>query len=445
MEKVNAQVRKLRRRKNGRVVASEFYHLFWSVKGHGHGQFSLKARELQAAEKLKTDFIREKERELCGLTAPRLERDAAGRPLAEHLAGFLAHLEGVNRSTSHINHVGTRIRKLMVACGWRYLSDVTAKSFEHWRLNQAGELSVKTRNEYRAAMFSLLAWLEEHEELAVNPFKRVKKTDGRGQETVKRRAATQAEMEGLLNQAGIYAVAYLAAQTTGLRRGELSKLEWGDLQLDAAQPVAMVRAVTTKDRQPAKVYLGRQLVAELKKLQTPGLASNSLVLAGRMPTTKQMREHLKAAGIAYVDDQGRRLDFHALRMTFDTNLAIAGVPDAVRMKLMRHKSPRLTMETYTDSEKVPVAGALAKLPEFGCLNHGQPDTGKDTGKLVHGSQPVTTAVTSGGDLKQDKTPANIGESHCLSPLGIPCLDLSNGGERGIRIYAQNFFISAKPH
>ena len=79
MEKVNAQVRKLRRRKNGRVVVSEFYHLFWSVKGHGHGQRSLNVRELQAAEKLKTEFICEKERELSGLIAPRTARDAAGR------------------------------------------------------------------------------------------------------------------------------------------------------------------------------------------------------------------------------------------------------------------------------------------------------------------------------------------------------------------------------
>ena len=102
-------------------------------------------------------------------------------------------------------------------------------------------------------MFSMLAWLEENEELAANPFKRVKKTDGRGQETIKRRAATQAEMDGLLSKAGVYGVAYLAAVTTGLRRGELKKLEWGDLDLDAAQPVALVRAATTKDRKPAKV------------------------------------------------------------------------------------------------------------------------------------------------------------------------------------------------
>ena len=291
---------------------------------------------------------------------------------------------------------------------------------------------MKTRNEYRAAMFSMLAWLEENEQLPVNPFKRVKKTDGRGQETVKRRAATQGEMEGLVSHAGIYAVAYLAAVTTGLRRGELSKLEWGDLQLDASQPVALVRAATTKDRKPAKMYLGGQLVAELKKLQSPGLLSNGLVLAGRMPTTKQMREHLKVAGVAYVDGQGRRLDIHALRMTFDTNLAIAGVPDAVRMKLMRHKSPRLTLETCTDSEKLPVAGALAKLPEFGGSVNGKPHTEKDTEKLVQVGQTVSKPVTSGNGFNGDKTTVIIGESHCLSPLVLPCLELTNGGEGGIR-------------
>lgn len=432
MEKVNAQVRKLRRRRNGRVVVSEFYYLFWSVKGHGHGQFSLNARELQAAEKLKIDFVREKERELCGLTAPRLERDAAGQPLVEHLAEFLAYLEGLNRSASHISHVGTRVRKLTQDCGWHYLSDVSAKSFEQWRQKKAAELSVKTRNEYRAAMFSLLAWLEENEQLPVNPFKRVKKTEGRGQETFQRRAATHLEMDALLRQAGIYAVAYLAAQTTGLRRGELSKLEWGDLHLDAAQPVALVRAVTTKDRKPAKVYLGRQLVAELKKLHSPGMPSNSLVLAGRMPTMKQMREHLKVVGIPYVEEQGRRLDFHALRMTFDTNLGIAEASDAVRMKLMRHKSPRLTLETYTDSEKVPVAGVLAKLPEFGCFENGKANTEKDTNFLVQASQTVSKPVTLKFDKNADQTPANIGECHGLSPLVIASLAKTNGGERGIR-------------
>ena len=151
-----------------------------------------------------------------------------------------------------------------------------------------------------------------------------------------------------------------------------------------------------------------------------------------MPTTEKMREHLAAAGIAYVDAQGRQLDFHALRMTFDTNLAIAGVPDAVRMKLMRHKSPRLTMETYTDSGQVPVAGALAKMPEFGCLENGNENTGKDTGILVQGSPAVSLPVTIGNDLNCDISLVNIGKSHVLSPLVVFGHRGLNGGERGIR-------------
>lgn len=321
------------------MIVSEFYHLFWSVKGHGSGQFSLNARELQAAEKLKTNFIYEKERELSGIIAPRQVREAANRLLTEHLADYAAYLEGLNRSASHISHVKSRVRDLAASCAWKYLSDINAKAFELWRQGNAGKFSIKTINEYRAAMCSMLAWLEENEELTVNPFKRVRKSDGRGQEKVKRRAASQPEMEALLSKAGIYAVAYLAAATTGLRRGELSKLEWGDLHLDAVHPIALVRAATTKDRKPAKMYFGRQLVTELKKLLSPALPSNALVLADRIPTMKQMRQHLTAAGIVYVDDQGRRLDFHALRKTFNTNLGIAGASDAERMKLARLKKP----------------------------------------------------------------------------------------------------------
>ena len=117
MEKINVRVTKPRRRKNGRVVESPFYHLFWSVKGHGQGQHSLKVRELQVAEKLKNDFIREKERELSGIIAPRPVRDAASRSLTDHLAEFLGYMEGLNRSASHISHVGTRMRGLIADAG----------------------------------------------------------------------------------------------------------------------------------------------------------------------------------------------------------------------------------------------------------------------------------------------------------------------------------------
>ena len=90
------------------------------------------------------------------------------------------------------------------------------------------------------------------------------------------------------------------------------------------------------------------------------------------------------------------------------------------------------MEVYTDSEKVPVASALAKLPEFGCWVNGKEDTGKDTKILVQAGQSVSKPVTTASVLKCDKTPVNIGESHDLSLLVIAGHEQSNGGERGIR-------------
>jgi hypothetical protein len=204
------------------------------------------------------------------------------------------------------------------------------------------------------------------------------------------------------------------------------------MHLDAVQPVTLVRAATTKDRKPAKIYLGRQLVTKLKELFSPALPSNTCVLVGRIPTMKQMREHLAAAGIAYVDDQGRRLDFHALRKTFNTNLGIAGASDAERMKLARLKSHRLMMENYNDSEKVPVADVLAKMPKYRGLESAKQYTQKHTENLVQSGQTLSKPVTTNSDLNGDKTIANKGDWHGLTPLGIPCLKESNGGERGIR-------------
>jgi site-specific recombinase XerD len=51
----------------------------------------------------------------------------------------------------------------------------------------------------------------------------------------------------------------------------------------------------------------------------------------------------------YLDEQGRRVDFHSLRLTFGTNLVLRGVHPRVVQELMRHSDIRLTMsftQTY---------------------------------------------------------------------------------------------------
>jgi len=71
---------------------------------------------------------------------------------------------------------------------------------------------------------------------------------------------------------------------------------------------------------------------------------------------------LKAAGIQKVDEPGRIVDVHALRVTFVTWLTKAGVLPRVAQALMRHSTIDLTMNTYTDPRQLDMAGAISKLP-----------------------------------------------------------------------------------
>ena len=68
--------------------------------------------------------------------------------------------------------------------------------------------------------------------------------------------------------------------------------------------------------------------------------------------------------IPYLDELGRRVDFHALRHTFATMLQRAGVPPRVIMELMRHSDLRLSSTTYTDTTCLPLHAEAEKLTAF---------------------------------------------------------------------------------
>ncbi len=91
-------------------------------------------------------------------------------------------------------------------------------------------------------------------------------------------------------------------------------------------------------------------------------AAEELVFRKGLPTMQEFRADLKAAKIPLLDAQGRWADFHALRHTFCTNLARAGVPLQVAKQLMRHSDVRLTVQTYTDTGLLPLEAGVAVLP-----------------------------------------------------------------------------------
>jgi len=78
-----------------------------------------------------------------------------------------------------------------------------------------------------------------------------------------------------------------------------------------------------------------------------------------------LRRDLEKAGISYEDAQGRFADFHSLRHTFISNLAMSGIHPRVAQSLARHSDINLTMTRYSHVLLETQREALKGLPELG--------------------------------------------------------------------------------
>jgi integrase len=121
----------------------------------------------------------------------------------------------------------------------------------------------------------------------------------------------------------------------------------------------------TKNGKAAQLPLRADVLDELQKyLATFGDTSLDRPLFDNPPTIRVFDADCQAAGIAKTDARGRIVDIHALRTTFCTYLAVAGVHPRVAMQAMRHSRIELTTQYYTDPVFLDVAGAVNSLPAF---------------------------------------------------------------------------------
>jgi len=420
-----------KRRINGRLHVGRLYRGRFKLDGEFKvTTLPLHTTDKQLASQKLLVVVRQREKELAGLTSRKPLREAAQSPLLAHLADFLADLRGRKRSESHIKHLETRIKRLFSECRWEHLRDVSADSFQLWRAQQKG-FSPKTLHEYQNAASSLFVWMERNERLESNPLRRVGKVERKGHETVKRRSFTNEEMRRLLAEAGLYGLGYLAAVNTGLRRKELASVQWGDVHLEVDRPFILVRSATTKNRKANKIYLKSQLARMLQTIKPVAGAANELVFAGRIASMRKMHEHLKAAGIPVCNEQGCKVDFHALRMTYNMNLELAGASVQVRQELMRHSDPRLTTGPYTDTTRLETASLIEKLPGF--LDEKMADTQLGTQTTGASSPAVAQAVTENGGKGNSEIIENTGDCPALSLPVTVCHAAHSNGVSGVRI------------
>lgn len=383
-----------KRGRNGRVVKSATF--YGTVGGK---VVNLGLSDKQDAETELRRRQREWERATTGESNDIAVRAAAGRELSAHLGDYLADLRR-DCAPRYVTCVEGRLTRLADECGWRFPRDISGDSFQTWRVKQT--LGPKTCNDYLSSACGFCNWMMNNDRMAANPLRKVQKDDVNGRQR-ERRALSVSDVTNLMNVSGPRSLFYLVAVDTGLRRGEIEGLAWGDLALDSDPATVTVRASTAKNRRTASIPLHPELVAALRGIQPPSWDVGDLVFPDGMPRMRDMRKDFEAAGIAKTDGLGRVADFHSLRKTFNMNLQAGGTTGLpTLMSLMRHSDPKLTAKTYTDPMLLQKAAAVGGLPSFLVTRGG--GTGKGTGRIVkngqNGSATVHLAATGTEDQKR---------------------------------------------
>ena len=386
-------------------------------------------RDESAARSILGDLERRAELVKAGVMTA--SEDAAAdhlrTPIKGHRDAYLTHLKAKGVCEDHHDNVERQLKRLMDECKIGTLADLDAGAVERWLTTQAKTaMSGRTRNTYLSALLAFANWCSDEGRLIVNPFTRIPKADEKADVRRKRRAMPEAELVQLLDAARRRplldamtirrgerkgqaaanvsdaerdrldwlgrerALTYKTLVLTGLRRGELESLTVAHLHLDDAIPYARLDAADEKNREGADIVLRddlandlRQWLADkLQRLQTEA-RSRGYAIPIRLPAdepllnvpvelVKILNRDLKLAGIAKVDERGRKLDVHALRHTFGTLLSKGGVAPRTAQEAMRHSDIDLTMNVYTDPKLLDVRGALDALPMLP-LGNGQAD------------------------------------------------------------------------
>ena len=128
----------------------------------------------------------------------------------------------------------------------------------------------------------------------------------------------------------------LLGLNTGMRRGELFKLTWKDV--DFKNKLLMVRAETAKSRRVRHIPMNEEAIKALQTLDRG--EPDDAVFPGRRGkflnnTAGPWRRLLSEAGV-------QNLNFHDLRHTFASKLVQKGIDLYTVQKLLGHSDPKLT-------------------------------------------------------------------------------------------------------
>ena len=333
------------------------------------------------------------------------------RSLADHLSDWHAHLIAKGGTIKHAAHCRSRAARLVELAGARRISDLSPSRVQS---------ALKAVRDEGAALRTV-----HHHVRAIKGFGRWLWRDGRAREDSlahltspnpdadrrrERRALAPAELARLIAAAEAgpvvlkvpgpdRAALYLVAAGTGFRAGELASLTPESFDLDGDPPTVTVAAAYSKRRREDAQPIRPDLAEALRPWLASKATGRPVFPIDSHHTAEMVRRDLEAAGIPYRDASGRVADFHALRHSYVTMLALSGAPVKVVQSLARHSTPTLTLGIYAHVGLFDQAGALDAMPSLTPQGPSREPsilaaTGTDGGRI---NDPLAHHLPTGGD------------------------------------------------
>ena len=133
----------------------------------------------------------------------------------------------------------------------------------------------------------------------------------------------------------------------GLRLSELRSLERRSFDFKGNPPTITVEAAHSKHRRKDVLPLRRSTATVFKAHCRNMLPTARVFSVIPWKPSEMIKADLETAGIPYKNVSGHYADFHSLRHTFITNMAMSGVHPKIAQSLARHSTIQLTMDRYT--------------------------------------------------------------------------------------------------
>jgi integrase len=287
-------------------------------------------------------------------------------------------------------HHGFQIKALLPFFGDIKVASLNrnvAVQYRLWRKQQK-RVTDATVNRALSVIRRILYWAVDESLIPANPLARLPLVRER---RLKRPVMSVAEEQRVLEALPDYLKAIIiTALDTGMRRGEILKQRWEDIDLN--RKLLLVTRSKTAEGEAREIPLTNRLLSLLGAQQK----NDGIVFTRYNEPLSWIRKGwlgaLKRAKL-------RHFRLHDLRHTFNTRLMEAGVIQDVRMSLMGHSGGSRVHGTYTHVELPVKRKAIKRLEEWREEQPNEPDG--EQSELTADHHPMGSSAKSTQSASED--------------------------------------------